>query len=260
MILDRSILNNKVTKIFSNFFTSLTKKFTFEDLPLRLSFSYKHMGATLALSQDKFKLSKVSTYDVEVQLAELSPCLTDLFNLCIVQAAIPNDWKLEHITPVYKGSKSSPDNYRPISVLTSIFKVFESLISAKIKNHLEHNKLLDDCEFGFMPFRLCELALNTMIEDWRRALDSKNHLLAVFSDLSKAFDTVCHKLLLRKMSFFNFDISATSLLADYLNIRRIRVKDNDTLSKETEEEARNVPQGSILGSFIQNVYKRPGQY
>jgi retron-type reverse transcriptase len=161
-----------------------------------------------------------------------------------------------YVTPIYKGKglKSSPDNYRPISVLTPISKIFETLVAAQLKSYLEANELLSEYQFGFRVSRSCELALNTMIEDWRSALDIKEHLFAVFLDLSKAFDTVNHELLLKKLSFFNLDTSVVALVANYLHNRRIKVKVNGMLSKEVKKDSLGIPQGSILGPLLFILY------
>jgi hypothetical protein len=271
----------EVANIFSNFFTSITKKFSLLDINLCIAYVDEFMSRMYRsrCNQSKFKLSKLTTCEVIKQLkaieqtsspgssgietrvlifcaSELGPCITNLFNQCIEHATIPDEWKLAHVTPIFKGkgSKSLIDNYRPISVLSPVSKVFETLIASQMKNYLENNNLLSDNQFGFRPRRSCELALNTMIEDWRQALDLKDHLVAVFLDLSKAFDTVDHLLLLKKLSYYDFDVTVISLLTSYLKNRRIKTKVNDTLSKETLEDDRGVPQGSILGPLLFILY------
>jgi hypothetical protein len=116
--------------------------------------------------------------------SELSPSLTELFNNCIKRI---NCNCIKHVTPIYKGkgSKSVLDNYRPISVLTPISKIFEAILSGRIKNYLESNNLLCNNQYGFRSNRSCELALNTIVNDWRKSLDAKEYLISVFLDLSK---------------------------------------------------------------------------
>ena len=81
-----------------------------------------------------------------------------------------------YYTPIYKekGSKSFADNYRPISVLPPIDKIFEAIIGDQIRKFFEPNDILRDSQFGFRNFRSCELALNTMINSWKLSLDIKH--------------------------------------------------------------------------------------
>ena len=114
---------------------------------------------------------------------------------------------------------------------------------------MELNHLIDSSQYGFRSDRSCELALNTLIEDWRDSLDRSNFIISIFLDLSKAFDTVDHKLLLKKFKFYNFDPSLINLLSNYLNERFIRVNIEGNLSKSEQIEV-GVPQGSVLGPLL----------
>ena len=140
--------------------------------------------------------------------------LTTLFNLIITTSIYPNEWKCAHITPIYKGkgSKTSLDNYRPISILSPVSKLFESLISVQIYHYFESNNILHPSQFGFRQKLSCELDLNSMIEDWRECLDADLDVIAVFLDLSKTFDTVNHELLAYKLEYYNFGNSSLNLL------------------------------------------------
>ena len=183
--------------------------------------------------------------------SELTPALTKLFNRCLSVSKIPNEWKVAFITPIYKnkGSKADLDNYRPISVIPPIAKVFETLIAAQISKYFEDQNILSDYQFGFRKNSSCELALNTMIQDWRDSLDSNHHVIALFLDLSKAFDTINHKLLIRKLEHYNFSNGAVNLVEDYLKNRKIAVNLNQTQSKQ-ELLLTGVPQGSVLGPLL----------
>ena len=99
---------------------------------------------------------------------------------------MPDEWKIAHLTPNYKGkgSKSDINNYRPLSVLPPIAKIFESLLAIRISNYFESNNLLFNSQFGFRKGLSCELALNTLIEKIRDRLDLREYGLAIFLDLS----------------------------------------------------------------------------
>ena len=182
---------------------------------------------------------------------EIGPTFTYLFNQIILSGIYPEDWKCAHIIPIYKGkgSKSSQENYKPISILSPISKLFESLIAQQIWNYLESNKLLHNSQFGFRKNLSCELALNSMVEDWRGWLDDKDDVISIFLDLSKAFDTVCHILLLAKLPYYSFHDQTIKLFESYLTNRSLRVRVNDSLSLKKPLDV-GVPQGSVLGPLL----------
>ena len=155
------------------------------------------------------------------------------------------------MTPCYKGKgkKSDVNNYRPISVLSPLSKVFESLIAVRMTNYFEDNNLLFNSQFGFRKGLSCELALNTFVTRVRNALKNKNYGLASFLDLSKAFDTINHIILLTKLKFYNFDNKSYALLENCLSNRTMLVNVNGTFSK-SEKLTVGVPQGSILGPLL----------
>ena len=107
--------------------------------------------------------------------SELSMVFTDLFNLCLECGQIPYEWKIAQITPVYKGkgNKSHLDNYRPISIISPISKVFESVMGKKIRDYFEQNKILHQDQNGFREGRSCHLALNRIIDYCKKNLDQK---------------------------------------------------------------------------------------
>ena len=131
---------------------------------------------------------------------EIGRHITTLFNQIITTGVYPEEWKCAHITPVYKGKgpKKSLDSYRPISILSPVSKLFEKLLAEQIFYYLESNKLLHPAQYGFREKLSCELALNSLMETIRNGLDSKNDVISVFLDFSKAFDTIDHRLLINK--------------------------------------------------------------
>ena len=119
--------------------------------------------------------------------------LTKLFNRCIISSVWPSQWKLYNVTPVYKKEdETSKSNYRPISVLSTIPKVFEKLKFDQLYRHF--SPLFSDNMSGFLRGHSCCTALLKLTEDWRLALDSKKDVGVIAIDLSKAFDSICHNL------------------------------------------------------------------
>ena len=170
---------------------------------------------------------------------------------------MPIEWKLAHLTPSYKdkGSKSDINNYRPLSVLSPIAKVYESLLAKRITNYFEINNLFNKSQFGFRNGLSCELALNTYVEKIRNNIDNNEHSISMILDLSKAFDTINHEILLAKLKKYKFSNSALNLIKNYLSDRTIRVNIDKTLSK-TEFLNVGVLQRNFVGSIIiYNLFK-----
>ena len=169
--------------------------------------------------------------------------ITDLFNLCIETNKIPDEWKISFITPVFKGkgSKSQVGNYRPISILPPLAKIFEKLISIQIYDFMSNNGMLHESQFGFRRHLSCELALNTVINSWKLSVDQNKNVLAILLDLSKAFDTVDHSILIAKLKRYSFSTSSLALIKNYLSNRYSITKFKDCFSdKKLNEEG--VPQ------------------
>jgi hypothetical protein len=148
-----------------------------------------------------------------------------------------------------KGSKSDINNYRPLSVLSPIAKVYESLLVIRITNYFEENNLFNKSQFGFRKGLSCELALNTFVETIRENINKSEHTISIMLDLSKAFDTINHEILLAKLKKYKFSDSALKTIKNYLSDRTMRVNIDKTLSK-TEFLKVGVPQGSVLGPLL----------
>ena len=144
-------------------------------------------------------------------------------------------------------------NYRPISFLPGIAKVFESIVHQQVFSYFLLNNLLTPAQSGFRPGHSTQDLLLMVIEDWKRALDYNDIVGAVFIDLSKAFDSLDHSLLLAKLSGYGFDDNSIQWFTDYLSRRRQRVVLNHSFS-DWAMVVRGVPQGSVLGPLLFSIY------
>ena len=149
----------------------------------------------------------------------LAQPLTRLINHFITERVWPSVWKSSNISPIFKKlDETDKTNYRPVSVLTALFKIYEKIIFDQIYT-VFHEKLSPNLS-GYLKGHSCCTALLKMTEDWRPAsLDKRETVAAVAVDLSKTFDTVCHNLLLAKLGAYGFSDEAVELMSSYLHGR-----------------------------------------
>ena len=174
--------------------------------------------------------------------------ISDLVNLSLSSATFPDSLKIAHVAPIHKkNSVLEKGNYRPVSVLSAISKIFETAIEKQFSDHFENlfNPFLAAFRSGFG----CQSTLLRILEDWKKALDSDKYLATILMDLSKAFDCLPHDLLLLKLSNYGVNDSALNLLKSYLSNKKECVKLGQFLSQMLEIY-KGVPQGSILEPIL----------
>lgn len=182
------------------------------------------------------------------------PALTHLVNQCLIEGTFPNQLKIAKIIPLFKsGNCASISNYRPISVLPFISKIFEKVIYNRILSFISHNKILYDYQFGFRNGLNTTLALITLIDKLKTACSKGLYTIGVFLDYSKAFDTVNHSILLNKLHKYGIRGTPHKLIADYLHNRKQFVTYAQQDSKMSNITC-GVPQGSILGPLLFLLY------
>jgi hypothetical protein len=196
--------------------------------------------------------SDIPTKIIKENSKMFSKYLTSVFNDCIEKCIFPSNLKLSEITPIFKkGSKLKKDNYRPVSILPNISKLFEKLLHDQIYNYI--NRYLSDYQCGFRKGRNAQQSLLLLTEIWKEALDNRNVFGALLTDLSKAFDCISHDLLIAKLKAYKFNNNAIKLVFDYLSCRKHRTKINNSFSSWAEI-LYGVPQGSILGPLLFIIY------
>lgn len=212
---------------------------------------------TKVINQLKIKKGGVDGIHSKVLIALvdfISQPLTHILNQCIAHSVWPNCLKKAEVIPIHKANeKFSPSNYRPISLISNIAKIFEKIISNRILNFVHKHKLLSKKQFGFLKKIGTSDALNFLTNLLYDKLDKSTPIAVTFLDLAKAFDTVDHSILINKL--FNYGIRgcALELIKDYLNNRYQCVKINGVVSGYQLINT-GVPQGTILGPLLFILY------
>ena len=152
-----------------------------------------------------------------------------------------------------KGSRSVLDNYRPISILPVISKIFENILYEQLYEYFTTTNLLSEQQFGFRRFHSTSTALLDCTDEWYVNMDRGLYNLAVFLDLKKAFDTVNHDILLAKLELYGIKNTPLMLFKSYLSDRSQKCQVNGELST-LKYLKYGVPQGSILGPLLFLIY------
>jgi hypothetical protein len=151
----------------------------------------------------------------------ISPKLALHFNHLMKIGKFPDKLKLGKITPIYKkDNEQLLENYRPISTLPVFGKLFEKIIYSRLYSFFVSQGLLHEKQFGFRKSHSTSHALNYSISQIKKGMKEGNHVLGIFIDLSKAFDTIDHNILLEKLECYGIRGNTHSLLASYLSDRK----------------------------------------
>ena len=180
--------------------------------------------------------------------------LTTIINKSMREGIFPTLLKFANVCPIFKkGEKTKCSNYRPISLLSNVSKLFEWALYKRIEDFLNINNTIYDLQFGFRKKYSTTHALLSMTEVIRKQLNGGSYSCGVFVDLQKAFDTVNHDILLSKLDHYGIRQNANLWIKSYLCNRKQSVKVNGCIS-ECEEITCGVPQGSILGPLLFIIY------
>ena len=252
--------------ILNSFFTSVFTKEDTENIPTPQNMSDVNIGS-LRVNEDTFKLqlSKVKQNGAPGPDKITSKVLTELKDvvalpLCIIfneslrSGEVPDDWKIAHVTPVFKkGSRSLAENYRPISLTSVVCKILESLICKVIITHLMEQQLLKSTQHGFISHRSCLTNLLEYLEMLTNLLDQGHNVDVFYLDFSKAFDRVPHQRLLKKLQAHGIVGELYNWIQSWLSDRKQCVVLNGSQSDWTTVPS-GVPQGSVLGPLLFILY------
>ena len=191
---------------------------------------------------------------------QFSTPLTLLYNKSFMLAKYPGQWKLATVTALYKKkTRSLPENYRPISLLNIFGKVFEKLVYIQMMNFFDKHKILFVYQYGVRKKHLTSLALIDTVDKIKFALDKNDYALGILLDITKAFDSINHDILITKLENYGFCGHSSVFLKRYLS-GRTQFTSLQSCTSDMRTISYGVPQGSILGPPLFLIYINDIQY
>ena len=201
-----------------------------------------------------FGSDSISCYFLKLALPFIENSLACLFNTSLETSQFPDSWKLARVTSIFKeGDKADKSNYRPISVLPVISRLFEKLVANQLYQHMYDNGLFSSEQSGFLRLHSTVTCLLKNTDDWYNGLDLGKLVGLVFIDLKKAFDTVDHDILCKKLEYYGIQERQLAWFKSYLANRKQFSRVNG-IDSSVEEINVGVPQGSSLGPLLFLIY------
>lgn len=180
----------------------------------------------------------------------VSVLINQMFSISIY----PANLKETQVIPIHKkDSKLCKINYRPISITNSLDKIVEKIMQYQINEFLENEKILDKYQYGFKKGRSCEDVIAKVLSESSKLIDCKKTVILISLDISKAFDSINHKILLAKLDHYGIRGPANKLMKSFLTDRIQYVKVGDSISKPGEIKE-GVPQGTQKGPPLFSIY------
>ena len=187
---------------------------------------------------------------LQLSLPLLCPLLTHICNLSLSEGIFPDELKLANVIPIFKsGDHEIFNNYRPVSILCTISKVFEKIMYSRLPNYLDHYKVIFSYQSGFRKSHSTYMVFMVLIDKLTRAIDDGKFVVGILLEFSKAFDTMDHDISLTKLSHYGIRGVPLMWSQSYLSNRQQFVTYNG-VSSSLETVKCAVPQGFILGPLL----------
>ena len=263
--------SSQISECFNEFFASVAPKLA-SSIPQTstdpLSFVHRNPNTFIFFDSteyevenviNKLKNKKKGINEVPISIYKktadiISKIICKILNESISKGIFPSPLKIARIIPIHKsGSKQKTNNYRPISILPTISKIFEKIMHMKMMKFINKFNLLYTDQFGFRNQKSTTDAILKFTNECYEALNESKSMISIYLDFSKAFDTINHSLLCSKLECFGFRGNINKWFQSYLSNRKqyVCVKKSQSSLRDTKF---GVPQGSILGPLLFLIY------
>ena len=266
---DKNIIVNKFNEYFVNVGPSLANKiqssnvhyqqFLCGNYPNSFALFFTTPEEVIKVTNELANKTSAGYDNISISLIKkiipfIAKPLSELVNKSFETGIVPDQLKIARVCPIYKsGDPCSFSNYRPISVLPGFSKIIEKLVHLRLMSYLTKHSILINNQYGFRNNHDTSLAVIDMIDNITEKLDSGYFSLGLFIDLSKAFDTLDHRILINKLEFYGIRGKALEWFKSYLTNRQQYVQYNGVQSNIMHIKT-GVPQGSILGPLLFLIY------
>jgi len=264
-----------ISNAFNNYFANIGKQLA-DNIPASANSALEYLAnlpnyydsfylfptdaEEIAAEISSLKLGKsVGPFSVPVKVLKiLQPYIAKpleiIFNSSLATGIVPQSLKIAKVIPIFKkGSNTDLGNYRPISLLSVFDKILEKIVAKRMLNYIEKKNILYDKQFGFRSNYSTDYAILSIIDKIQQAIDKREFSCGIFLDMSKAFDTVNHQILIAKLNRYGFRGPISDWLTDYLKDRKQFVSIGETFSDQ-QTILLGVPQGSVLGPLLFLLY------
>lgn len=222
-------------------------------LPLISDLQLEEIISSMSISKPA-GADEIRLRDIRYNVYGVKPVLLHILNGILTTGKIPQGLKTAVIRPIYKqGVRNKVENYRPVSILPVISHILEKYLLKVMSSFSDKFEILNDSQYGFRPGKSTTQLLEDISDFLNESLDTNNFVLALFLDLKKAFDTIDHKIMIKKLNNAGFRGPFLNLLQDFFKERRQFVKIGDNKSREVTIKY-GVPQGSSLSPMLFNLY------